>query len=570
MSRTADVSIVSDVRETARQELVYDVDAYRQMFEQEFTYLNGFLRNVRRYAARPALTCPLRGTTWNYAELNAMCNRVANALLAAGVTKNDVVVYQLYNCAEFVFLYLALKKIGAIGCTINFRLAYGETAFILDDSKPVVYFYDSQIKEMADKAMAMARHKPRLAVMVNAWVDEEPPAGPLTFDQFVEGHEAIDPGVEDPGGLYDETLRLYTSGTTGMPKGIPLNNANEVLTAHDIIMNFFMTCFDKTMNMSPWFHRGGIHTGGPTPTLFVGGEVVALRLFHPRTTLDYVEKYGLTFLIGAPPMLKLLHDLQVKKPRDLSKLRGIVTNGAPLELKACLDYQRVLNPRIFNGYGTSETYVNTFLRPHDLPHMAGTAGNASTDDLVSVVKVHPDRRSEPDELAAKDNVEMGEIIIKAPHKGTYMYINNPKETQKVFYKGWMYTGDMGIWDANEYITVVGRKDDMILSAGENIHPVQIEEVLNEHPKVKESVVVGVPDEVRGQSVVAYLIREDDSVSAKDLDEHCRKHPMLAMYKRPRYYRFVEELPYTATGKKIHYKVKAMAVEDFEKGLLEKA
>lgn len=570
MPKTADVSLVSGDREASQVGAVYDVESYKEMFEYDFTYLNGFLRNVRRYAARPALTCPLRETTWNYAELNAVCNRVANALLAAGVAKGDVVVYQLYNCAEFVFLYIALKKIGAIGCTINFRLASGETAFILDDSKPIVYFYDSQIREMAEKAMDSAKHKPKLAVMVNAWGETEAANGQLTFDEFVEGHDATDPGIERPSHIYDETLRLYTSGTTGMPKGIPLNNVNEVLTAHDIIMNFGLNFFDKTMNMSPWFHRGGIHTGGPTPTLYVGGAVVALRQFHPRTTLDYVEQYGLTFIIGAPPMLKLLHDLQVKKPRDLSKLKGIVTNGAPLEQKACLDYQRVLNPRIFNGYGTSETYVNTFLRPHDLPHKSGTAGSVSTDDEVSLVKVHPERRAEPHELVAKDNVELGEIIIKAPQKGTYVYINNPKETQKTFYKGWMYTGDLGTWDAEEYITIVGRKDDMILSAGENIHPVQIEEVLNEHPKVKESVVVGVRDEIRGQSVVAYVIREDESVTAKILDEHCRKHPMLAMYKKPRYYRFVEELPYTATGKKIHYKLKAWAEEDLQKGLLEKA
>ncbi|MDQ0286470.1 acyl-CoA synthetase (AMP-forming)/AMP-acid ligase II [Desulfofundulus luciae] len=187
-----------------------------------------------------------------------------------------------------------------------------------------------------------------------------------------------------------------------------------------------------------------------------------------------------------------------------------------------------------------------------------------------MVKIYPDRRAESDDYVAKDNREIGEIIVKAPAKTTYSYVNNPAESERVFYKGWIYIGDPGTWDENEYITVVGRKDDMIISAGENIYPDQVEEVINEHPKVKESVVIGVPDEIRGEAVVAYVIKADPSLTARELDEHCRNHPMLAMYKKPRYYRFVEEIPYTATGKKIRYKVKEQAIRDQQAGLLERA
>src|SRR5699024_3928415 len=161
-----------------------------------------------------------------------------------------------------------------------------------------------------------------------------------------------------------------------------------------------------------------------------------------------------------------------------------------------------LTPNIFNGYGTSEAFWNTFLRPYDMPEMAGTAGRASMDDEVAVVKVYPDRRAEPDETVAKDGKEVGELIVKAPAKTTYTYIHNEEESKRTFYKGWIYIGDMATWDENEFITIVGRKDDMIVSAGENIHPVQVEEILNTHPKVDESLVVGVPDALRGQSVVA--------------------------------------------------------------------
>ncbi|MDY0407093.1 AMP-binding protein [Virgibacillus sp. 179-BFC.A HS] len=161
------------------------------------------------------------------------------------------------------------------------------------------------------------------------------------------------------------------------------------------------------------------------------------------------------------------------------------------------------------------------------------------------------------------------LLSKHLVKSAYAYVNKPEESEKVFYKGWIYIGDMATWDENEYITIVGRKDDMIVSSGENIHPVQVEEVLNTHPKVSESVVVGVPDKLRGESVVAYIVKSDDSLTADELHKFCLENPMLADYKCPRFYQFIDELPYTATGKKKHYLMKEQAKRDQEKGLLKR-
>jgi acyl-CoA synthetase (AMP-forming)/AMP-acid ligase II len=551
------------------ESFTYDVSMFKQTFEHEFTYLNGFLRNVHRFARRPAVTCPVRNRTWTYAELNGEANRLAHALLEDGVGPRDIVMYQLLNSAEFVFSFLAPQKIRAINSPINFRLSPGETAYTLDDSKPVVFIYDAEIRETAVQALALAKHKPRRIVMVDITGEQEAPQGHILYSEYVRNRSDANPDITHPAHIYDETTRLYTSGTTGRPKGVPLNNINEVLSAHDVAMHFPLNPTDKTMNMSPWFHRGGLYSGGPNPTLYVGGEVVILRHFNPRTCLELAEKYNLSFLIGAPPMLKMLYETQKKNPADLSKLKGIVTMGAPLSRDDCIKFQETLTPNIFNGYGTTEAFWNTFLRPYDLPEMAGSAGRACTDDEVAVVKMYPDRRAEPDDLAAKDGTEVGEIIVKAPGKTTYSYVNNPAESEKVFYKGWIYIGDMGTWDENEFVTIVGRKNNMIISSGENIHPVQVEEILNQHPKVKESVVVGVPDELRGEAVTAYVIKADPSLTAKELHKFCTEHPMLAEYKRPRYYRFIDELPYTATGKKKNFEVKALAAEELKQGLLER-
>ncbi len=159
--------------------------------------------------------------------------------------------------------------------------------------------------------------------------------------------------------------------------------------------------------------------------------------------------------------------------------------------------------------------------------------------------------------------------MKAPAKTTYAYVNNEEESKRVFYKGWIYIGDMATWDEQEFVTIVGRKDDMIVSSGENIHPIQVEEILNLYPKVEESVVIGVPDLLRGESVVAYIVKNDPSLTANELDKYCSDHPMLAGYKKPRYYRFIEELPYTATGKKKHYMMKELAIKDQELGLFKR-
>ena len=163
----------------------YNSEMFIDTFENTFTYISGFMRNVNRFSERNALTCPLREKTWTYPQLNAEVNRLAHALLNSGVVKNNIVMYQLLNCAEFLFLYLAPHKIGAISCPINFRLSSGETAYILDDSKPTVYFYDAEVKEVAQNALEMASHRPEKVVMIDITGKEKPFTGSVAYDAYV-------------------------------------------------------------------------------------------------------------------------------------------------------------------------------------------------------------------------------------------------------------------------------------------------------------------------------------------------------------------------------------------------
>ncbi|WPO85142.1 AMP-binding protein [Herbiconiux sp. KACC 21604] len=547
----------------------YDTSAFREVFEQHFTWASAVERNVHRYANRTAITDSVTGESWSYRQLGEVTGALVAGLAERGVGVGDVVGYQLINRPEFAFLYVAAQGLRAVSSPMNFRLAPAETAHILDQSRPTIFVYETALAEQVRTALELAGHAPKVLVAVgDPGADGLLPGAVPFAELLVEGA----PSFRAPEGatVWDETSRLYTSGTTGMPKAVPLTSLNETLSAHDAIMHFPLGPTDKTLNMSPWFHRGGNYCAGPNTAFYVGSEVVTLPQFEPGLVLDLIERHRLSYVIGAPTNLERLADAQEASPRDLSSLSGIVTMGAPLDRAAALRYQSTLTPRIANGYGTTEAFWNTYLRPEDLPDAAGAAGRACLDDDVAVVKVYDDRFAAPDDLVAKDGTEVGEVIMRSVKSG-YGYVDNPEEQAKKFRDGWMYPGDLATWNDDEIVTIIGRKDDMIISGGENVHPVQVEEALAGHPDVADSIVTGLADPEWGEVVVAYVKpREgrlgDADAAAAELDRYCRESITLARFKRPRRYAFVDELPYTATGKKQHFVMKQQAPADAAAGL----
>lgn len=521
----------------------YDVQTFRETFESHFTWLNGFQRNVSRFGEKTALLDPASGRCWTYSELDAESNRLAHALRRDGVCRNAVLLFALPNSPEFVFCYLAAHKLGAIACPVNYRQSVDDLASVLEDSRPAAFLYTADTAAVSENALRAAAHKPPIAFVVGGAKD--------AYARYVAGQPETAPPPFPLPHIYDETTRLYTSGTTGRPKGVPVNNINEIFSAHDVMMHFPLGPADRTMNLTPWFHRGGLHAGGPCPTFYAGGDTVILRTFSPRRCLEYVQRYRVTFLVGVPSVIELLAREQERAsvPADLSSLRGLVAMGAPLDKALCERYRRLLTPNLCNGYGTTETFWNTFLSPDDLPDKAGSVGRACTDDNVRVVALRRDgSRAEPEETVPRDNCTAGEIIISAPAKSSGSYCNAPEETSRKFYKGWLYTGDVGTWDQNAFVTVSGRADDMIISAGENIYPSRIETILNGCPKVAESAVIGVPDRLRGEALSAFVVPADSTLTIAELRTYCVREARLPACQRPREYHLVRALPHNATGK----------------------
>ncbi len=547
----------------------YDDSMFIDTFEHEYTWLNGFMRNVHRFSTRSAVIDPDQKKNWTYAELNAEANRLAHALKKDGVQKNDLVMTALRNSPAFCTCYIAPRKIGGILLAANYNLAAGELALLITHNKPKIIIYSANIRDVMVQAESLCKWKPQRFVLADNIEGYEPPKNHLLYEDYIAEASEKEPERNFRPHIYDEVLRLCTSGSTALPKSVPINDINEVLSAHDVIMHYPLRHDDVCLNMTPQFHRGGCHSGGQCPTFYAGAALIIMRSFKPQSALDWVERYGITFMMGTPANLAMLARAQERNKRNLSNLRGIVTMGAPLSRTDCMRFMDTLTPHIFNGYGTTETFWNSFLRPDDLPDGAGSVGASCIDDEVRVVRIYENKKAEPDDTVPQDNSTEGEIIVFSPEKTTYSYYQNKEATAERFYKGWMYTGDIGVWDKKWFVTVRGRKDDMMVVAGENIYPTQIEDALSEYEKVKDCMVVSVTDTVRGEAVCAYVVPKDDSLTIHDLALFCSTSPMLSAYKRPRYFALLKELPRTATGKKMRFVLKERAKEDLESGMLRK-
>lgn len=490
-------------------------------------------RQALRNGDRVAYIDDLGGTETTYRQLEERTNRLASALSAHGVQRGDRVALLLLNSPQMMELYLALAKLGAIAVPVNFRLHPSEVAYVLEDSGASLLFTSTVFAELAAAATAgNTRIRETVTVPVLA---ERRGDGGGGYEEFLAAGapERVEFDVTHD----DVCVLMYTSGTTGWPKGAMLTHGNffhNAVNAMGFDLGIGRT--DVTVSAAPLFHIGalGVHT---LPFLFVGGTVVVLEAFAPDTWLDAVERYRATKAFLVPAMWAAVAQSPSIADRDLVALRSAISGGAPCPITV-IHALRDHGLEFTEGFGMTETSPNAAcLQPEDVVDHAGSIGRP----VFSM-----DFRIVDDEGFEAPVGEVGELCVRGPNVFVG-YWNMPAETARALRDGWFHTGDLGRVDEDGYYSLVDRKKDMVITGGENVYPIEVEQVIHQHPDIQEVAVIGVPDEKWGERVIAVVVRRPGAaVGAEELRQWTRAR--IAHYKAPAEIRFSDELPRTATGK----------------------
>ncbi len=497
-------------------------------------------RNVEWRENKPALQLVESGKTLTYGEFNEHVNRVANALSDRGIRKGDRVGMVLFNTVEFPVTLYACYKLGAVPVPINFMLAQDNFRYIFEDVSPNVVVYDADVEEDVSGALAAANVSPySIGVGDCSEADD-------AYESLTDHDDASDP-EEVPIKLDDPAYILYTSGTTGMPKGVTFTAETASNRAQEGARNIGHSQATVALQLSPWFHAGGVDLT-VHPVIESGGTILVTQDWEPESVVEMVESYNVTHIVGVPTVAKRMTELDSIGDRDLSSLDCLLCMGSPLSKQLAEAIMETITPNLYNGYGTTETLLDTMLRPEDLPDHAGSAGRPTNDTKVNVIEFDRSRTVPPHETVPQG--QEGEIVVSSDSALDY-YFGSRAKTRESIRSGWYYSDDLGVIDEDGYITITGRADDMILSGGELVSPIEVEETLEAHEDVEEAIVVGKEDEEWGQVVIAYVVTE--TLDEDDLEQYCKDHEELADYKRPRRYEFVDEIDRTATGKKQRYK-----------------
>jgi long-chain acyl-CoA synthetase len=467
-----------------------------------------------------------------YAELDERSNRLARAMLAAGAGEGSRIAYLDRTAPEALEVLFAAAKVGAVAVPLNWRLAEPELLSVLRDSGAPLLIAGPTYAETA-RSLADELDGTELVL-----VD---PTDPHGYEAWLAAHEPRDPGGR--GESQDTVLQMYTSGTTGVPKGVLTTHRNLAACA-ETSPHWRFDADTVSLTAMPMFHIGGI--GWAFCGLWHGATTVLVGEFEPARILELLESLRVTNTIFVPTMLQMLTSVPGAAERDYSALRSIAYGASPITTPVLKAAVRTFGCELFGSYGLTET-TGTVVRLEPEDH---DPEGPREHLLRSVGKPYPWvelRIADPDsghELLAG---QWGEVWLRAPNVMAG-YWGRPEETIAALTPdGWLRTGDGGYVDREGYLFLTDRIKDMIVSGGENVYPIEVEEVLAQHPDVAEVTVIGTPHERWGETVTAVVVpRAGADCRADDLVAFARER--LAGYKLPRVVEFVDELPRTPTGK----------------------
>jgi acyl-CoA synthetase (AMP-forming)/AMP-acid ligase II len=490
------------------------------------------------------------GKRWTYRQWNRWVNKTAHAYQAAGIRKGDHVALLTYNLPEQVTSFYALMKLGAVPVPINYRLAANEVKYIVDDSKARILVFEEALR-----APVMAIQD-SLSVEKLLYVGSKPQGREIPFEKFVE--PGSDAELQIVGDWHDAAFIMYTSGTTGRPKGVVRSHLAEIMGSVSMMIECGFRVDDAILNNKPLFHIAQLQLQF-IPFVHLGATNVLARGFDVDETLSLVGKERITVLHGVPTQMVMMVGADLSK-YDLSSLRCGFFGGQTLADDVTRKVMAWFPEYFGNVYGSTEALMVTACDYRRFPNKLGSVGPASINMEVRVIRAES---RDPDDLCKPG--EIGQLITRGPSLLTEYY-GLPDRTAAAFTKGWFMSGDAAVLDDEGFITVMGRMDHTIKSGGENIHPSEIENVLFKHPGIANAAAVGLPSRKWGQVVCAAIIRKDPRLTAETLDAFCLSSPDLADFKRPRHYFFVDAIPSNPTGKVERGKLKDLLLQQVGKEL----
>ncbi|MFJ5714273.1 long-chain-fatty-acid--CoA ligase [Neobacillus sp. NPDC093127] len=491
-------------------------------------------QSARKFPQLLAIEC--EGRSYTYREFNEEVNRLAHGLLEQGVKKGDKLALMMKNSDHFVFTFFAAAKIGAVAVPVNFRLTTSEVQYILEQSDAAIVVCDKEFEQI----IAAAKQGTIVSKVIT--VGEPETVGFYSYEKILSKRTS-EPDVEVS--EKDDVEILYTSGTTGRPKGALFDHSQIFKVGISVVINMGIGQHERILHLAPLFHSAQLNLF-LISGVALGATHIIHRDFHPVKTLQAIQEHKITHLFAVPAMYTFLLQVPNAADYDLSSIKRVGYGAAPMAPELVKKSMEIFKTdQFYNLCGLTEAGPGgILLDPEGHKLHLGKGGKPIFMTETRVVN--------EEGMDVLPGV-IGEFILRSPMV-MKEYYKKPEETKSTLKGGWLYTGDLATIDDEGYITLVDRKKDMIISGGENVYSVEVEGVLCEHPEVLEAAIIGLPDEVWGEAVCAIIVPKEGAViDEAELRSFCREK--LAGYKVPRRIFIEKQLPRNASGKILKYQLR---------------
>lgn len=488
----------------------------------------------------------------SYGELDEAVTRFADGLHKSDISKGDHVALLLGNSPQFIIGLYGALRVGATVIPINPIYSHDEISYILNNGDVKVVVAPDSLVPLLEKVDPVLTSVKQYIICETQIENRESDSHIVVISPKMTSFTKLilEGDIQFEGPKLDENdtaIILYTSGTTGKPKGAMLSHKNLFSNARDIGAYLKLNEEDRVVTTLPMFHVFSLTVVLNAP-LMLGGTLLIVPQFSPKEIFSIIDKYKATVFAGVPTMYNFLYQSKEGTANDVKSIKRWVSGGSAMPVALLQSFQERFNAPISEGYGLSEASPVTCFNPLNRPAKPGSIGVSIQNVENKVVNEHGI------EVAVG---EVGELIVRGPNvmKG---YYNMPEESAAVLKDGWLYTGDLARMDDEGYFYIVDRKKELIIVGGYNVYPREVEEVLFAHPDVVEAAAIGVPDPNQGEVVHCFVVKKDESLTEEELKAYSSVH--LAKYKVPAKIEFVDALPKNTTGKVLRRALKSLVVQ----------